>query len=293
MIRPYEKHRLKSSKYNYTGRVYDYGTLVEVKCDYAEIHQKKIYHKEPDEGIFESAIHVMDFLIDSLHEADDISTLNDWHIEPNDGNPAVSGYITGGPYYLLQSVVIRDLKLDPKHGELLLRDSIQELRCPLKYCNFDEQDKYPEMLPKYEELKQRYQHPLPLPEIEPGKILLSLCDYRTDNFSSIYETDEYGHVYEYTHHSQGKGYCSYCDIRCTDNPVRISYYPDSSVINFYAIETDGRPLYVENTGDHSLLLLCKKLVFRLAPGERKELAPENAEPNIPVAYDGKRWVAAK
>lgn len=59
--------------------------------------------------------------------------------------------------------------------------------------------------------------------------------------------------------------------------IDIRYFPHYQNIEFYASDTDDRPLYLENIGDVVLYVTTSCGRIRLEPGARKMVCKENAE----------------
>ena len=59
--------------------------------------------------------------------------------------------------------------------------------------------------------------------------------------------------------------------------VDVRYFPHYQNIEFYSEYTDEKPLYVENIGYSVIYVQSSAGTIKLAPGERKEVTPENTE----------------
>ena len=73
--------------------------------------------------------------------------------------------------------------------------------------------------------------------------------------------------------------------------VDVRYFPHYQNIEFYSEYTDEKPLYVENIGYSVIYVQSSAGTIKLAPGERKEVTPENAEKEPPVLPDGDLYPA--
>ena len=69
------------------------------------------------------------------------------------------------------------------------------------------------------------------------------------------------------------------------------YFPHYQNIEFYSEYTDEKPLYVENIGYSVIYVQSNAGTIKLAPGERKEVTPENTEKEPPVLPDGDLYPA--
>ena len=65
-----------------------------------------------------------------------------------------------------------------------------------------------------------------------------------------------------------------------DGEMNLRYFPHWRNIEFYCIDTDDRPFFVQNVGDRTLYVtyeLASRRYIVLHPGDRKELTAENVE----------------
>ncbi len=84
---------------------------------------------------------------------------------------------------------------------LLLAIKWSLIPCPLAYCRFGKQDKYPDIIPDYERIKEKYKDKINYPSIDPGKVLLVLSNFDEYYFHSLYYVpghSEDGECLEYT-----------------------------------------------------------------------------------------------
>lgn len=159
--------------------------------------------------------------------------------------------------------------------------------CPLEYCDFMKQDKAPHIIPNYKQIKEQYQNKRKDPSIEEDKVLLVISNFSEYYFDSLYylpqgekeiaEYNAYPHI--------GTFQDSYL-IRTKNGQVDIRYFPHWQNIEFYAMHTGGKPVYIENIGDATLYAKCPCGILRLNPGERKEVRKENAEKEDVVLCGG-------
>ena len=71
----------------------------------------------------------------------------------------------------------------------------------------------------------------------------------------------------------------------------LRYFPHYQNIEFYDMDTQGRPLYIENVGDSVLYVVTFVGTIRLAPGDRKLVSEENVEKKTPMLPDGDLYPA--
>ncbi len=184
--------------------------------------------------------------------------------------------------------------VDKDEEELVIHTENSIYHCPLAYCRFREQDKYPDMIPDYEEIKEKYKGKQEYPSIEKGKVLLVLSNFCDYYFHSFYyvpadsEDEEPRHYTGWAH--VGTFQDSYL-ISTEDGSIDLSYFPHFQNIEFYSEITCGCPWYIENIGDSVLYasISCGKI--RLDPGKRKEVSKANAETDSPILPGGDLYPA--
>lgn len=218
--------------------------------------------------------------------------LHYWYIEKHvtpEGTANIAwGTVTGHPRLLdtinIHTSRIKTLHTDFEKGELILETMNNEYHCPLEYCLWWEQDKYPELIPDYDKVKEKYMDKIQYPSIEPGKILLVFADFCPYYYHSAYyvpldsPTKESLEFYDNAH--VGMFHDSYL-ISTEDMMIDLRYFPSRQHISFYSQYTDDKPLYLENIGSTDLYASTLAGVIKLGPGERKEVIPENKETDPP------------
>ncbi|MCR5511881.1 MAG: hypothetical protein K6F54_13190 [Lachnospiraceae bacterium] len=63
---------------------------------------------------------------------------------------------------------VEGIHIDEEAGEAVLTTRNSVYHCPLAYCRFNKQDAYPDIIPDYERLKEKYKDKIEYPSIEPG-----------------------------------------------------------------------------------------------------------------------------
>ena len=214
--------------------------------------------------------------------------LHYWYVEEREedgevvriGHGIVSGHKKLADAIDMYTSAVEAIHVDEEAGELVLTTQNSVYHCPLAYCRFKKQDKYPNILPDYERLKEKYQGTIEDPSIEPGKVLLVLSNFCHYYFHSLYyvpSDSEDGKILEYSGWPHvGMFQDSYL-ILTEDNKIDIRYFPHFQNIEFYSEVSDGCPLYIENIGDVVIYARTSAGTIKLEPGDRKEVVEENAE----------------
>ena len=177
---------------------------------------------------------------------------------------------------------ILEIRVNEDAEEALLYTKNSVYACPLAYCDFKKQDAFPELIPDYEERKSEQLQKPPAYTTEPGQVLLVLADFCKYYYHSLYcvpkdaPSGEPLPVHAYEHIG------AFQDSFLIDagQQVRLRYFPHRRGIEFYGQETDGMPIYLENAGLSELYARTAAGIIRLRPGERKEAAAANAEPEL-------------
>ncbi len=302
-----KRYIVHSEKYNILGEVEDWIFSFDVVFDY-EGKSKRIALKRPfpfpgEEGIKQMGAEAIETYIEKLlsGESKERKTmLHYWYLTEveRDGMKklCVKGVVTGHPEFTdstkFYDTGVMDIIINLEDGEALISSKHGLYHCPLEYCSFSYQDKEPLLIPKYEEIKEKYQGKIIYPSIEPGKVLLVLSNFDEYYFHSLYYQPEgeeesldysgYAHI--------GTFQDSYL-ISTEDYRIDLRYFPHFQNVEFYSEDTDGRPWYIENIGDVPLYAKTSKGTILLAPGERKLVARENAEKDKPILPGGDLYPA--
>ena len=80
-------------------------------------------------------------------------------------------------------------------------------------------------------------------------------------------------------------------IGTKDQSVDLRYFPHFQNVEFYMLRTGGCPFFIENIGDVVLYASTNVGTIRLEPGDRKEVAEENAEEETPMLPNGDLYPA--
>lgn len=175
---------------------------------------------------------------------------------------------------------VKKIMVDDEACEVILQTRNTEYHCPLEYCDWEEQDKTPALVPKYEYIKECYKGKSCEKTIEDGKLLLVISNFNKYYFNSIYyksmDSDEKAEFIVTPHIGYSKD-----SFLIFGNGFDIRYFPQKQNIEFYAESVKDTPFFVENIGDIILYVKSSKGVIKLEPGERKEITKENAELDPP------------
>ncbi len=189
---------------------------------------------------------------------------------------------------------VQAVHVDEEAGELVVTTKNSVYHCPLEYCRYRKQDEYPDIIPEYERLKEKYKGKIAYPSIEPGKVLLVLANFDEYYFHSLYYVPKEAKSIEPLNYTGWPHVGMFQDsylINTEDDKIDLRYFPHYQNIEFYFACTDGCPLYIENIGD--IVLYAKTAVgtIKLKPGERKKVTKENTEPDEPFLPGGDLYPA--
>ncbi len=295
-----------SEKYDIHGVIRDYGVVVKLLFSYRgkELSMgicRHLYGRKNFEEIGKELIEsYVAFL--AIHDDQQKIKLHYWYIDERDygGKSYTIGHgVVTGHYRLTDSTdmhtsEVRAIYVDEEEKELILTTRNSVYHCPLAYCRFNKQDAFPDIIPGYEELKKKYQDSIEWPSIEAGNVLLVLADFCEYYFHSVYYVPEEAEEkiplkYEGFAHV-GSFQDSYL-INIPEARMDLRYFPHYQNIEFYDMDTQGRPLYIENVGDSVLYVVTFVGTIRLAPGDRKLVSEENVEKETPMLPDGDLYPA--
>ena len=212
----------------------------------------------------------------------------------NVGHGVVTGHKRIDDSVFIHTSEALNVEFDEENKEVLIKTRNSLYHCPVEYCRFEMQDKNPDLIPGYEELKNRFKDKIEYPSIEPGKVLLVLANFCDYYFHSVYyvpadSQDGEKKKYRATPHI-GTFQDSFL-IDVAETRMDLRYFPHYRNIEFYSEETCGLPWFIENIGDVELYAKTGVGTIRLAPGERKEVKKENAEKEPPMLMDGDLYPA--
>lgn len=302
----YKEYQVHSDAYDLDGIITEYHWSTELEFQYND-KTVNIAIERPfpfSEGaLIEHGRQVMETYIEKLLSGEIKERrlmLHYWYIkEVQDGEDTYlsgRGIVTGHDRLAdatpIHTSEVINIEIDKEAEELILHTRNSVYYCPFIYCNFHRQEKEPQLVPEFEQLKKQYQGKIIYPKIEPGKVLLVLSNFNEYYFNSLYyqpEGEEEPLEYDGQAHI-GTFQDSYL-VSTDDYRIDLRYFPHYQNIQFYAEGTDGRPWYIENIGDITLYARTSAGVLRLEPGDRKEVTKENAEKGEPILPGGDLYPA--
>ena len=301
-----KEYEVYSEKYDVHGVIRDYGMVIKLFFSYAGKDIEMGIHRifgETDtyENLGKSIIE--SYIANFAPQEDGRKLqLHYWYITEHDTGETtfrVAHGIVTGHQKLLDSEMthtssVKAIYIDEDADEAVITTQNSVYHCPLAYCRFKRQDEFPDILPEYEKLKEKYKDAIEYPTIEPGKVLLVLadfCDYYFHSLCYIPEDSQDGERLEYNAHAHiGMFQDSYL-IGTKGGEIDLRYFPHYQNIGFYVTITGKRPLYLENIGSTVLYAATPAGLIKLEPGKRKEVKKENAEEKKPILPDGDLYPA--
>ena len=302
-------YEVYSKKHDVHGEIYDYDFVIKLKFTYndkeQEIGMKRPFPDSSEEAFLKLGEETIDSYVEKLLSGeikDRRLMLHYWYVseyhdrDKEEITRIAHGIVTGHNRLIdsteAHTSTIREIVINEETGEAEIHTRNSRYYCPLAYCRFWKQDKYPYALKNYNQLKEKYENVLKAPTIEPGNVLLVLSNFNEYYFNSLYyipmgqtepvDYSGYPHI--------GTFQDSYL-VETDEEGVDIRYFPHFQNIEFYAQYTNGCPLFVENIGDVTLYVRAFCGTIELKPGERKEVMEENVEDEPPVLPGGDLYPA--
>ncbi len=299
----WEEKEVYSEKYDVKGKIRSWGGVVK-KLQFVYEGREIEIGLETSFGVFfdekVEALAIMENYIEELHQKEQKVMLHYWHLtisgdwegEFVQAQGIVTGHHRIADSKYLYSSEVKEVKIDWEAEEALVQTKNTLYHCPLAYLDFRKQEEYPELLPEYEEIKEKYKDKRQDPTIEQGKVLTVFSNYDDYYFHSLYyipgeetepvEYSAYPHV--------GTFQDSYL-IEARDKGIDIRYFPHMGNVEFYCESTNGCPWFIENIGTSTLYFRTRCGTIKLEPGERKEVKKENAEKEKPNLANGDLYPA--
>lgn len=295
-----------SEKYDVHGVVRDYGMVTKLFFTYEGkeivmgVHRnilKGEKYEDLGRNIIESYIANL-----TSHEEGRKLQLHYWYVGEHEingdmfrlGHGIVTGHKKLSDALDMHTSAVEAMHIDEEAEELVLTTRNSVYHCPLAYCNFKKQDKYPDIIPDYEALKEKYQGTIEYPSIEPGKVLLVLanfCDYYFHSLYYVPKDSEDGKKLEFSGSPHVGTFQDSYLINTEDYKIDLRYFPHYQNIEFYSEDTNGCPLFIENIGDVVIYARTSAGTIKLEPGDRKEIIKENAEDETPILPGGDLYPA--
>ncbi len=290
-----------SEKYGIQGIIKDYGMVTKLSFTYEdkEVEMEIARDVLDDESFEEAGLNVMESYIKNLRfRSKGLKLqLHYWYVDSRsyEGAQYIYGHgICTGHKKIMDSVythtsAVQAIYIDENEETAILITRSSVYNCPLRYCNYEEQDKSPEFIPDYQKIRDQYADSAPRPSIEPGKVLLVLADFCQYYFHSLYFVPKGSpemKPLEYHGRAHIGTFQDSYRIHTKKPRVDIRYFPHFQNIDIYQQNIAGRPFYIENIGDVVLYVNTTCGTFRLEPGERKHVIKKNALKEKPILPGG-------
>lgn len=299
-----EEAEVYSEKYDVHGTVRDYGFVTKLSFLYGGREITIAIHRNvlKRERLEDAGRDVMESYIENLSTDRRKLMLHYWYIEETEYEGRRfgigQGIVTGHPKLPdsidMHTSEVKSVYVDEEAAGVVITTRNSVYHCPLAYCDFDEQDRYPDFIPDYERIKEKYKDTIEYPSIEPGKVLLVLADFSEYYFHSVYyvpaDAEDRKPLPFSGHPHIGTFQDSYL-IHVKSTPIDLRYFPHYQNIEFYSEDTNDMPLYLENIGEAVLYVGTSCGTIRLGPGERKEVSKDNAEKEKPILPRGDLYPA--
>ena len=302
-----EEVEVYSEKYDIHGTVRDYGVVTKLFFTYEGkeiemgIDRNAKFFGKSYEDVGRS---IIDSYVTNLvsHVEGKKLQLHYWYVDEyeKDGETIRMGHgiVTGHkklPDALdMHTSAVQGIHIEEDADEMILTTRNSVYHCPLAYCRFKKQDEYPDIIPKYERLKEKYKDSIDYPSIEPGKVLLVLanfCDYYFHSLYYVPKDSENGKCLEFSGWPHVGTFQDSYLINTEDYRIDLRYFPHYQNIEFYSEDTDGCPWYIENIGDVVIFARTSAGTIKLEPGDRKEVTEKNAEDETPILPGGDLYPA--
>ena len=305
--------RLKvySEKYDACGEILDYGFLTKLRFDYKdkeiEMAINRPFLNNGEKAFKKLGEETINTYIEKLLSGEikvPRTMLRYWHINKRQNEETGEEYLLAhgrvtGHKRLMDSIyihtsAIQEMNVNEETGEMEIYTMNTIYYCPLSYCNFERQDENMELIPNYENIKNKYINTNKNPVIEEGKVLLVLSNFDEYYFNSFYYIpDGETKPVKYMASPHIGTFQDSFLIRDEDwNKIDLRYFPHYQNIEFYAEHIGDHPLFIENIGDITLFAKASCGTIKLEPGDRKEVCKANVEEDIDGLPGGDLYPAA-
>ena len=302
-----EEVAVYSDKYDIHGTVRDYGVVTKLFFTYEGkeiemgIDRNVKFFGKSYEDVGRS---IIDSYVTNLasHVEGKKLQLHYWYVDEYEkdgetirmGHGIVTGHMKLPDALDMHTSAVQGIHIDDAANEMILTTRNSVYHCPLAYCRYKKQDEYPDIIPEYERLKEKYKDSIDYPSIEPGKVLLVLanfCDYYFHSLYYVPKDSEDGKCLEFSGWPHVGTFQDSYLINTEDYRVDLRYFPHYQNIEFYSEDTDDCPWYIENIGDVVIFAKTSEGTIKLEPGDRKEITKENAEDEAPILPGGDLYPA--
>lgn len=284
-----------SEKHKTNGRIEHYSMVTKLIFTYEGRDHTIGIRQSLNADLAQTGLQMMETAIERLVTRLDRVYLHYWYIEQRPNGMLAHGIVNGHPKLAdsirIHTSKIKGIEIDEENGEAVISTENTDYHCPLNYWRFRKQDKYPDAIEEYEELKAKYRGKIDLPEIEQGKVLLVLSDFDEFYFHSLCVRNDDGSIADFSGYPHiGMFQDSYL-ISAEGHSIDIRYFPHFKGIEFYSLDTEGMPLYIENIGYGDLYITDKNKRYCLKAGERQAYSELTADEEIREMPDGDLYPA--
>ena len=300
-----------SKKHDIHGQILDYHVVIKLRFEFngrkIEMGLQRPFPNPGEEEYQKLGEEIINTYVEKILNGEITipkTMLHYWYVEKVCDSTMPEGYlqahgVVSGHDRLMDTTfihtsMIKEIKINEETGEAEIHTMNTVYYCPLSYCLFNKQDKFPGLIPNYDEIKEKYKDSKTEPKMEEGNVLLVLSNFNEYYFHSLYylPRGESQRLNCIAHPHIGTFQDSFLiEDEEWENRIDIRYFPHYGNIEFYSQHTDGCPLFVENIGSITLFVKASCGTLKLEPGERKEVIPENTEEEGPVLPQGDLYPA--
>lgn len=286
-----KEYPIHSKKYDLNGLVTVVPPVAGVSFDYDKnFFSKKIEYELPDDvdEIRKIGVEIMDDFLEQIIDGRvkiKKVRLFHWYVSEADhlGVPYIrcNGNVVNHHRFWNSQWIwtsdIHEIDVQEEIGEIIITTRNTRYHNKIDSWDWDEQDKYPDAFPNYQYFRDKYKVEKEDP-VEAGVILLQIADYDSYYFHDIFFREDESTEKMKFHMWPHIGMCqdSFL-IQNEDFSIDLRYFPHPENVEFYNVETNGKPFFIENVGTERLYAQTSVGIIKLEPGERKEVIKENAE----------------
>jgi hypothetical protein len=191
-----------------------------------------------------------------------------WHVSKLEAN-GESAYMIFGNFYNRDgfangstghSSPIQSVKINRAEQEYEIKTGKTLYHCSFESLSFEEQDNSDFPLPEYESIKKEYEHPVITAGLTKKDMLLVLSHTDDHFFEKLWYRTKKGSEGSYRGTAHTGVYTDSYILRGDDKQeddshrIDIRYFIDKYTIEFYALHTGNRKLWIENHGSEWLYI---------------------------------------
>lgn len=180
---------------------------------------------------------------------------------------------------------IQKVERDEENNEIILITRNTRYQCKVTECNFQITETR-EMIPEFDELKEKYGNREVRYETEKDSLLLVFSDHKRYYFEDAI-ADYKGKRYQFYIHVHVGMVQDSCLIWCDELEdivnwewADVRYFPHVQHLEFYCYDLSEIHLYIENVGDGDIFCSFDFGTMRIKAGERKRVSRENREEDV-------------